>query len=234
MSNSLIERWRVGEALDLPVARLTGGNVNEISLDVPDEELTRISNERLLALNLQEMKAIKAYFSRPEVADERKKIRLANPTDAELESIAQTWSEHCKHKIFNAKIDYEGKTIDSLLKTRIFAATNEIRKKLGEKDFCVSVFTDNAGVIKFDEDNYIVFKVETHNSPSAAEPYGGSITGIVGVNRDPMGTGLGAKLIANTNVLCFGPPETPEENVPKGVLHPKRIFPLKHVGFRIF
>ncbi len=225
LSNSIIERWLVNQPLDLPIARLTGGDVDEINLDVPDEELAKISNSRTLALNLQEMKAIKAYFSKPKVVEERKKFGLsANPTDVELESIAQTWSEHCKHKIFNAKINYEGKTIDSLLKTRIFAATNEIRQKLGKNDFCVSVFTDNAGVIGFDKDNNLVFKVETHNSPSAADPYGGSITGIVGVNRDPGGTGRGAKLIANTNVLCFGPPETPEENVPKGVLRPKRIF----------
>ncbi|MDP3012998.1 MAG: AIR synthase-related protein, partial [Candidatus Subteraquimicrobiales bacterium] len=133
------------------------------------------------------------------------------------------WSEHCKHKIFNAEIIYEenGKIekIDSLFKTYIKRATEKIAK-----DWLVSVFTDNAGVISFTEDYNLVFKVETHNHPSALDPYGGALTGIVGVNRDPMGTGLGANLIFNTDVFCFGPPDFPYDKLPSKVLHPKRIF----------
>ncbi len=144
------------------------------------------------------------------VREYRKKIGLPkDPTDVELEAIAQTWSEHCKHKIFNAKIDYferntrKRRTINSLFKTYIQKSTDILRKRLGEKDFCLSVFKDNAGVIKFDEEYSVCIKVETHNSPSALDPYGGALTGIVGVNRDPMGTGLGANLICNTDVFLF-------------------------------
>ena len=120
-------------------------------------------------------------------------------TDVELECLAQTWSEHCKHKIFNSPIVYtDGRskpTIDSLFKTYIKGSTAKIRKAKGKKDFCLSVFVDNAGVIKFNEMHNLVFKVETHNSPSALDPYGGALTGIVGVNRDPFGTGMGANLL---------------------------------------
>ncbi|MEC8306098.1 MAG: AIR synthase related protein, partial [Planctomycetota bacterium] len=112
---------------------------------------------------------------------------------------------------------------DNMLKETIFEATQQIRRDLGEDDWCVSVFKDNAGIVKFTEDYNVAFKVETHNRPSAIEPYGGANTGIGGVIRDTLGTGLGAKPICNTDVFCFAPPETPNEQIPPGVLHPRRV-----------
>ncbi len=200
---------------------------NLASMD--DEELLRLSRERVLVLNLKEMKTLQAHLQRPEIVEERKKFGLSESyTDVELEALAQTWSEHCKHKIFNAIIDYtdpEGRnqTIDSLFDTYIKGATSTIRKRLGDNDWCLSVFKDNAGVIRFSDKYNVAFKVETHNSPSALDPYGGALTGIVGVNRDPFGTGMGSRLVFNTDVFCFGPPDY-EGQLPKGLLHPKRIF----------
>ncbi len=141
------------------------------------------------------------------------------PTDVELETLAQTWSEHCVHKTFRGKIRFGGKTINNLLKSTIMKATIELAKP-----WCLSVFVDNAGVIDFDGRWALCFKVETHNHPSALEPYGGAATGIGGVVRDPLGTGMGAKPILNTDVFCFGPPDFPYEKLPGGVLHPRRIF----------
>ncbi len=157
----------------------------------------------------EELKAITAYF--------REQGR--NPTDVELETLAQTWSEHCVHKTFRGKIRFDGEIINNLLKSTIIRATNELGKP-----WCLSVFVDNAGVIDFDGRWALCFKVETHNHPSALEPYGGAATGIGGVVRDPLGTGLGAKPILNTDVFCFGPPDYPYEKLPRGVLHPRRIF----------
>ncbi len=202
--------------------------VEELSLDLPDEDLVRLSQERTLALNLSEMKTIAAHLSDPATLERRLAVGLSGKiTDVELECLAQTWSEHCKHKIFSAEIDYEedGRTerVSSLFATYIRGATAAIRKKRGKKDICVSVFTDNAGVIRFDDEYNLVFKVETHNSPSALDPYGGALTGIVGVNRDPFGTGLGAKLIFNTDVFCFASPFH-EGPLPPKILHPLRVF----------
>ncbi|MDO5305679.1 MAG: AIR synthase related protein, partial [bacterium] len=112
---------------------------------------------------------------------------------------------------------------ENMLKETIFASTVKIRENLGENDFCVSVFEDNAGVVKFDDEYNVCFKVETHNHPSALEPYGGANTGIGGVIRDPMGTGMGAKPICNTDVFCFAPPQLDSSEVPNGVLHPRRV-----------
>jgi len=142
-----------------------------------------------------------------------------DPTDVELETLAQTWSEHCVHKTFRGKINFGGEVINNLLKSTIMKATNELNRP-----WCLSVFMDNAGVIEFDENWALCFKVETHNHPSAVEPYGGAATGIGGVVRDPLGTGMGAKPVLNTDVFCFGPPDLPYERLPKGVLHPRRIF----------
>ena len=141
------------------------------------------------------------------------------PTDVELETLAQTWSEHCVHKTFRGKVKFDGQVIDNLLKTTIMKATRDMNKP-----WCLSVFVDNAGVIDFDGEWALCFKVETHNHPSALEPYGGAATGIGGVIRDPLGTGLGAKPILNTDVFCFGPPDLPYERLPRGVLHPRRMF----------
>ena len=194
-----------------------------------DQELIKLSSERTLALNLEEMKKIRDYFTQPHIQEERAKLGLGTEiTDVELEALAQTWSEHCKHKIFNAIIKYKDEkgslhTIESLFDTCIRKATQEIRDARGDSDWCLSVFKDNAGVIAIDDKWAVAFKVETHNSPSALDPYGGALTGIVGVNRDPFGTGMGAKLVFNTDIFCFGPPDYTGQQ-PKGLLHPKRIF----------
>ncbi|MCL2145234.1 MAG: phosphoribosylformylglycinamidine synthase subunit PurL [Endomicrobia bacterium] len=186
-------------------------------LKLSDKELINLSKKNTLSLNLEEMKAVQNYF---------KKLKR-NPTVIELETIAQTWSEHCKHKTLTGIIDYtytdlKGKktrrVYNNLLKETIFKATVELNKK-----WCLSVFKDNAGVIEFDKNNGIAFKVETHNHPSALEPYGGAATGIGGVIRDILGVGLGAKPLANTDVFCFGDPNTPSKNIPEGIHHPKRI-----------
>ncbi|HJX13234.1 MAG TPA: phosphoribosylformylglycinamidine synthase subunit PurL [Dehalococcoidales bacterium] len=160
-------------------------------------------------LNIREMRIIQDYF---------KKVGR-DPTDVELETLAQTWSEHCIHKTFKARIKLGGKVIDNLMKSTVMRVTEELNKP-----WCLSVFRDNAGVIDFDGRHAVCFKVETHNHPSAVEPYGGAATGIGGVIRDPLGTGLGAKPIANTDVFCFGPPDLPHAELPRGVLHPRRIF----------
>jgi phosphoribosylformylglycinamidine synthase II len=203
--------------------------VAQINLAKVDAQgLLKISQEKLLALNLEEMQAIARYYKNPAVIKSRKKFGLdENTTDVELECLAQTWSEHCKHNIFNSRIDYtDGHNklkINSLFKRYIKGSTAKIRKTKGKKDFCLSVFVDNAGVIKFNDDHNLVFKVETHNSPSALDPYGGALTGIVGVNRDPFGTGMGAKLIFNTDVFCFASPFH-KKKLPPRILHPRRIY----------
>ncbi|MFH2138634.1 MAG: phosphoribosylformylglycinamidine synthase subunit PurL [Candidatus Omnitrophota bacterium] len=185
-------------------------------LSLTDKHLVALSKKMLLSLTLEEMQTIKKYFARLE----------RNPTDCELETLAQTWSEHCCHKTLKATIEYTDYTakkkkpqvIRNLLKATIMDATKKLNKK-----WCVSVFKDNAGIITFDKDYNICFKVETHNHPSALEPYGGAGTGIGGVIRDILGVGLGARPIMNTDVFCFGPPDLENKKVPKGVLHPKRI-----------
>ncbi|MFO7570769.1 MAG: AIR synthase-related protein [Smithellaceae bacterium] len=240
LSNDLIERHQVIAAtafdfkngLPAHVAQVMGKDepkVCRINLTALDAAaLLKISQEKLLALNLEEMQALQAYYRNPAVIKARKKMGLdETTTDVELECLAQTWSEHCKHKIFNSRIDYtDGRTkliIDSLFKKYIKGSTAKVRKDKGKKDFCLSVFVDNAGIIKFNDDHNLVFKVETHNSPSALDPYGGALTGIVGVNRDPFGTGLGSKLIFNTDVFCFASPFH-KKKLPPRILHPRRIY----------
>ncbi|MBI2931598.1 MAG: phosphoribosylformylglycinamidine synthase subunit PurL [Planctomycetes bacterium] len=186
---------------------------SRIALGTPTEfRLVHISDldpaGRELSLNDKEIAAIRSHFE---------KLGRA-PTDVELETIAQTWSEHCKHKTFNAQIDFNGEKIDNLLKSTIMRATRELAKP-----WCVSVFKDNAGIIEFDDRHNLCFKVETHNHPSAIEPYGGANTGIGGVIRDIMGCGLGAWPIADTDVFCVGPPDMREEDVPPGAIHPRRV-----------
>lgn len=197
-----------------------------------DPELVAFSKEKLLALNLAEMKAIQDYFQREEFLSLRRQYGLKDTiTDVELEMLAQTWSEHCKHKIFNALITYrENGTylkINSLFKTYIKNTTAKLAR---HKHYLLSVFHDNSGVIAFDRYISICFKVETHNSPSALDPYGGAITGIVGVNRDILGTGRLARPFFNTNVLCFASPDTDPLQVPQGLLHPRRVLEGVHRG----
>jgi phosphoribosylformylglycinamidine synthase II len=184
-------------------------------LAADDEGLIRISREGGLFLNVREMRTVQEHF----------RSLGRDPTDVELETLAQTWSEHCVHKTMKGLIRFTNKadgcrseTIDNLLKSTIARATKELAKP-----WCVSVFIDNAGVIEFDGDQCVCFKVETHNHPSALEPYGGAATGIGGVIRDPLGTGMGAKPILNTDVFCFAPPDYPADKLPPGVLHPRRV-----------
>ncbi len=181
-----------------------------------DDALLALSKAGMLALNLDEMRAIQAYFRREGRA----------PTDVELETLAQTWSEHCSHKTFRATIDYREldaggnvlaqERIPGLLRHYLMRATEQARRP-----WVVSAFRDNAGVIRFTEDMDIAFKVETHNHPSAIEPFGGANTGVGGVIRDVLG--VSAQPIACTDILCFGPPQTPAESLPAGVLSPRRI-----------
>jgi phosphoribosylformylglycinamidine synthase len=240
LANDLIERHQIVSTLEFDFSRglpahvplVSGGSrtvVAQIHLaGTGDDDLLKISKEKILALSLSEMQAIRDYYRNKKIIRSREKMGLGvNTTDVELECLAQTWSEHCKHKIFNSLINYadgnKKQTVDSLFKTYIKGSTAKIRKAKGKKDFCLSVFVDNAGIIKFNDDYNLVFKVETHNSPSALDPYGGALTGIVGVNRDPFGTGLGAKLIFNTDVFCFASPFH-NKKLPPRILHPRRIY----------
>ncbi len=240
LANGLIQRWSIvtpdeldpqlGVPLTIPrVISDTAPTVRHISLQLSDQQLLDISRQGMLALNLEEMHEIQRHIADPQVVAARQQVGLGDKlTDVELEALAQTWSEHCKHKIFSARIEYQDETgarqtIDSLFKTYIVGATDTVRKNLGDDDYCLSVFKDNAGVIAFNSDWSLVFKVETHNSPSALDPYGGALTGIVGVNRDGMATGMGARLIFNTDVFCFASPFL-EKKLPPRLLHPRRIF----------
>lgn len=182
-----------------------------------DDALMELSRTGQLYLQLPEMQTIQRQFNELD----------RDPTDIELETIAQTWSEHCSHKTLAGRIAYRDERgeqhFENMLRETIFAATDELRRQWGDDDWCVSVFRDNAGVVRFDREHNITFKVETHNHPSALEPYGGANTGVGGVIRDTIGTGLGAKPIAGTDVFCFAPPDTPAESLPPGVLHPKLV-----------
>lgn len=199
-----------------------------------DQELLKLSKDRLLALTLEEMKIIKHYFADPKTQAARKRVNIGvEALDVELEMIAQSWSEHCKHKLFAAHIEYTDETtgntetVKGLFKTCIRETTEELSAKRPDLR---SVFHDNSGVVDFDDDHVVCFKVETHNSPSALDPYGGAITGIVGVNRDILGTGKGAAPIFNTNYLCFADPSTDPKEVPKGLLHPRKVMEGVHEG----
>ncbi len=240
LCNTLIQRYSIlaapefvarrGFPLYVPKVQVEAKvEVREIDLEVSDAELMRISKEGVLALTLDEMQIIQAHYRNATVLAERARVGLgAKPTDVELECLAQTWSEHCKHKIFAGTVQYEDEhgnrqEIKSLFKSFIQRTTSDVRERMGAKDFCLSVFKDNAGVIRFNDKHSLVFKVETHNSPSALDPYGGALTGIVGVNRDPFGTGQGARLIFNTDVFCFADPFYAKP-LPSRLLHPRRIF----------
>jgi len=219
-------------------------------LEAAEEELLRISQAGILSLDLDEMRAIQAYFRQEE----------REPTDGELETLAQTWSEHCSHKTFKAKVRYrvdqrrmtndkswlkpaerytayqmlrQDCEIDSLIKTFLMAATDQIVHDrsfvVGRSPFVLSAFVDNAGIVAFGDAHEVSIKVETHNHPSALEPFGGANTGVGGVIRDVLG--VSALPIANTDVLCFGPLDLPETGADgaggtgagTAPLHPRRI-----------
>lgn len=226
----------------LPTA-FTRGSAYDFTLthipirDLDDDALEVMSREAHLFLSLDEMREIQHYYQDAQ----------REPTDVELETLAQTWSEHCVHKTLKSTVSYtttdkdsldifRGKaghdvadngtvTIHNLLKTTVAAATFDLKKKwhgTDRQDWLVSVFDDNAGIVRFDDTHGIAIKVETHNHPSALEPYGGAATGIGGCIRDIMGTGLAAKPIANTDTFCVGFPDVDPKDLPKGVIHPKR------------
>jgi len=225
--NPVIQTYALGElnpALEVPTRAADEVEIIPIQ-ELGAQELQNLSTRRILSLSLDEMKIIQAHF----VNIER------DPTDLELETLAQTWSEHCSHKTFKAHIYYTwaggtrrrlpdgspgpkagSEHIDGLLKTCLREATDA-----AAKPWVRSAFVDNAGVVAFDEAWDVSFKVETHNHPSALEPFGGANTGVGGVVRDVMG--VSARPIANTDVLCFGPRDHPEETLPAGVLHPRRV-----------
>ncbi|MEM8530874.1 MAG: phosphoribosylformylglycinamidine synthase subunit PurL [Chloroflexota bacterium] len=205
-------------------------------LESDDDELLRISREGVLSLDLAEMHAIRDYFRQEERA----------PTDGELETLAQTWSEHCYHKTFKAQINYRVQSasssklplhidtqchpayqmlqsdcvIDSMIRTFLMEATNTILAR-SHQPWVLSAFVDNAGIVSFGDAHELSFKVETHNHPSALEPFGGANTGVGGVVRDVLG--VSAQPIANTNVLCFGPLDLPTETLSAGMLPPRTI-----------
>jgi phosphoribosylformylglycinamidine synthase len=245
LANDAIEQLVFGP---LELDRLELGRPYQFALrtvpirELDDDALMRLSRDGQLYLQLAEMQTIRQRF----------RDLGRDTTDAELETIAQTWSEHCSHKTLAGRIAYRDENgerrFENMLKETIFAATLRIRQELGPNDWCVSVFQDNAGVVRFDERFNLAFKVETHNHPSALEPYGGANTGIGGVIRDIMGTGLGAKPVASTDVFCFAPPEiglriadcglridgidskseirnpkSEMHQLPPGVLHPRRV-----------
>ncbi len=216
LHNPLIQSARIfdqsiqkeGGAVLIPRVILSGSSrVLAVDLEVTDAELETLGKLGIedkngtrrgpLGLDLDALKAIRNHFRRAG----------RKPTDVEIESFAQTWSEHCKHTIFANPID---SVKEGIYRTYIKGATARIRAKKGKKDFCVSVFKDNSGGIEFDKEHVITHKVETHNSPSALDPYGGAITGIVGVNRDSLGFGLGAKPVANVYGFCFASPDDTE------------------------
>ncbi len=215
LSNDCIEDCILGDSAEPPSPHLKPYTLKLSHWpirDLNDEQLMAVSKDKDLFLTLIEMQTIQTYFQ----------AQGREPTDVELESLAQTWSEHCVHKTLKSSVDlmHDGQTThyDNLLKETVFKSTQDLNKP-----WCISVFSDNAGVVEFDDETAVCFKVETHNHPSALDPYGGAATGIGGVIRDPMGTGMGAKPVANTDVFCFGLPDKKLDEIPKGILHPKRI-----------
>jgi phosphoribosylformylglycinamidine synthase len=237
LSNKLIQRISIKSkseydadgGMDVVIPRVKldnkGAVADIVNLDIPDEDLEIIGKSGVankdgsrrgpLGLSPLYMKAIREHF---------KKLGR-NPTDIEIETLAQTWSEHCKHTIFASSMD---EVADGLYKHYIKRATKEIRETRGDDDFCISVFSDNSGGIIFDDEYMITDKVETHNSPSALDPFGGAITGIVGVNRDCMGFGQGAKPIINRYGFCLADPKLKpnyfrDKNCSDALLSPSNI-----------
>ncbi len=226
LANEVIQYFTLGplEPAFVPTAQ-PSAEVDVIPIrDADDQQLQRISQERVLSLSLAEMRVIREEFRR----------LGRDPTDVELETLAQTWSEHCQHKTFKTTIRYvarggiprhlpsgmrpsEGEElITGLLRSYIQAATEQLARP-----WVRSAFVDNAGVIALDGGWEVSFKVETHNHPSALEPFGGANTGVGGVIRDIIG--VSARPIAVTDILCFGPPDLPAAEVPPGTLHPARV-----------
>jgi phosphoribosylformylglycinamidine synthase subunit PurSL len=234
LANDIIQQWKIYSRSDWDPNQGVGFVVPKVVLahsptvaEIPipsDEDLMRLSIERNLALNPRDVPVIRNYFMRPEVLEARRNVGLSVPTDVELEAISQARSDHCNHNTFRGKFFYrdlrtgETEIVDNLFKTCIEAPTLAIQK---QKDWVVSVLWDNAGVARFDEDHNYAITGETHNSPSNMEAYGGSLTGIVGIYRDIMGVGKGARLIAGLYGYCVGPRDYAGPLRPH--LHPRRL-----------
>jgi phosphoribosylformylglycinamidine synthase len=234
LANDIIQQWKVfsreewnpadGIGLMVPKVRLDHRpTVSTIAIDSEDT-LQRISDERNLALNPNDIPTIRSYFLQSRVRSERAKVGLSDPTDIEIEYISQGRSDHCNHNTFRGLFRYqdllsgETETVDNLFKTCIQAPTLDLKD---QKSWVVSVLWDNAGVGQFDDQHHYVITGETHNSPSNMEAYGGAITGIVGVYRDPLGTGLGSKLVMGSYGFCVGGRDYHGDLKPR--LHPRRL-----------
>ena len=234
LANDIVQQWKVysgaewdrKEGIGIVVPRVVLAHVPAVKeIPIPsDAELLRLSDERNLALNPRDIPVIRDYFLRPDVLDARREAGLAAPTDVELEAISQARSDHCNHNTFRGKFSYRdlktGETfvVNNLFKTCIEEPTLRIQ---AAKDWVVSVLWDNAGVARFDENHNYAITGETHNSPSNMEAYGGSLTGIVGIYRDIMGTGKGARIVAGLYGYCVGPRDYPGPLRPH--LHPRRL-----------
>jgi phosphoribosylformylglycinamidine synthase II len=234
LANNIIQQWKIFDQNQWDPTKGIGWILPKVKLDhtptvslisiKSDAALKAISAKRNLALNSKDIPTIRAYFLKKETMIERAKVGLSEPTDVELEYISQARSDHCNHNTFQGLFDYidltTGQTekIDSLFKTYIEAPTLALKAK---KKWVVSVLWDNAGVGRFDQNHHYVITGETHNSPSNMEAYGGAITGIVGIYRDPMGTGKGSKLIMGSYGFCVGPRNYKGPLKPH--LHPRRL-----------
>jgi phosphoribosylformylglycinamidine synthase len=234
LANDIIQQWRIysqkewdcetGIGYIIPRVELKHTpTVTQLTVE-SNERLKELSQQRNLALQDSDIPIIREYFLRDDVLQERKAVNLSDPTDIELEYISQARSDHCNHNTFRGAFHYtdldtgKTQTIDNLFKTYIESPTLDIQKK---KDWVISVLWDNAGVGRLDDDHYYVITGETHNSPSNMEAYGGSLTGIVGVYRDPLGTGKGAKLIMGAYGFCVGHRDYNGSLKPR--LHPRRL-----------
>lgn len=245
LANSLLHKIKISlnfnssdlsrmKKLIFPKVNIVAEKSKLIDLNIDEKELWKLNQDNCWALSVAELGQIKKYYNGLK----------RSPTDVELEIIAQSWSEHCKHKIFSSEITYSEANLPSglkklgtfnvkgIFKTLIRGATLEIQKER-KIPWLISIFHDNAGIVRFDETVDVCIKVETHNSPSALDPYGGALTGILGVNRDILGVGLGAKPIANTNVFCLAENEYFEKNkisIPLLLKNPDRIKEGVHLG----
>jgi phosphoribosylformylglycinamidine synthase len=234
LANDIVQQWRVYSAAEWDPATGIGIILPKVILDhtptvaaisiESDAALARISDARNLALNPNDIPVIRAYFLDPEVRARRAAVGLGDPTDVELEYISQARSDHCNHNTFRGLFRYrdaasgETQVVDNLFRTCIEAPTLALARR---KPWVVSVLWDNAGVGRLDEGHYYVITGETHNSPSNMEAYGGALTGIVGVYRDPLGTGKGARLVMGSYGFCVGPRDYRGDLTPR--LHPRRL-----------
>jgi phosphoribosylformylglycinamidine synthase len=234
LANDIIQQWAVfdksqwnpAEGIGLVIPKVILNHQPEVATLAIDSDATlaRLSDQRSLSLNPRDIPIIRAYFLKPAVQRQRRQVSLSDPTDVELEYISQARSDHCNHNTFGGRFVYrdletgETQTIDSLFKTYIQGPTLALKAK---KPWVISVLWDNAGVGRFDNAHHYVITGETHNSPSNMEAYGGAITGIVGIYRDPMGTGKGSRLIMGSYGYCVGPRDYDGELKPR--LHPRRL-----------